>query len=66
MTVVIDFTAADVVRALIAVALALTFPFVLFYGLESDSVLTQTYENAVTAVVGYYFAVRGAESATTP
>jgi hypothetical protein len=64
VTVLIDFTAADVVRALIAIAPALTFPFMLFYGV--DSVLTQTYENAVTAVVGYYFAVRGAESAATP
>jgi TRAP-type C4-dicarboxylate transport system permease large subunit len=64
VTVLIDFTAADVVRALIAIALALTFPFMLFYGV--DSVLTQTYENAVTAVFGASFVFRDKDPPPTP
>jgi hypothetical protein len=58
-TIAMEFTSADVVRTLLAVALTVSFPFVLFF--SDANVFSQTYENAVTAVVGFYFAVRSAE-----
>jgi len=59
LVVVSEYTVADIVRALLAVGLTISFPFVLFF--SDGNAFTQTYENAITAVVGFYFAVRGTE-----
>jgi hypothetical protein len=58
--IVIDFSSADVARTVIAIAVVLSFPFVLFYGDQSGT-FAQTYSDVVTAVVSFYFAVRGSE-----
>jgi hypothetical protein len=49
------------VRALLALALTVSFPFVLYYG-GGSAQLTQAYQDAVAAVVAFYFGV----SATGP
>jgi hypothetical protein len=59
VVVVSEYTAADIVRAVLALSLTISFPFVLFF--SEANAFTQTYENAITAVVGFYFAVRGTE-----
>jgi hypothetical protein len=46
------------VRAVIALALTATLPFVLYFGGGSDD-LRQAYQDAVAAVIAFYFGVTG-------
>ncbi len=60
--VVTELRSSDVVRSVLAIALTASLPFALFLT-DAQNDFTKTYAAAITAVVAYYFAVRGAEGA---
>jgi hypothetical protein len=55
-----SFTASDAVRSVLAIALAGSLPFVLFFA-DPKTPALRTYADAVAAVVAFYFAARTGE-----
>lgn len=46
---------SHLVRAALAIALAISLPFVLAFGHADQTPLLQTYEDALAAIVAFYF-----------
>jgi hypothetical protein len=60
VTVLTQLRATDVARSVLALALVISLPFVVWRA-GADNEFTKTYLDAITAVVAYYFAARGTE-----
>jgi hypothetical protein len=55
------FNASDVVRSVLAIALAGSLPFVLYFA-DVKTPALRTYADAVAAVIAFYFAARTGEA----